>query len=67
MEVIPHRDADTLLSLINALVAPGTIIHSDKWAAYNQVLRLSNASSHDVVNHFLLTLLNQPLVYIHKM
>ena len=32
-------------------VAPGTIIHSDEWAAYNQVQRLSNVSSHGIVNH----------------
>ena len=51
MEVVPHRDANTLLPLITAHVAPGTIIHSDKWAAYNQVQRLPNVSSHEVVNH----------------
>ena len=48
MEVVPHRDANTLLPLITAHVAPGTIIHSDKWTAYN---RLPNVSSHEVVNH----------------
>ena len=51
MEIVPQRDAATLLPLINAHVAPGTIIHSDEWAAYNRVQRLSNVSSHDVVNH----------------
>ena len=51
MEVVPHRDANTLLPLITAHVAPGTIIHSDEWAAYNQVQRLPNVSSHEVVNH----------------
>ena len=50
MEIVSQRDAATLLPLINAHVAPGTIIHSDEWAAYNQVQRLSNVSSHDV-NH----------------
>ena len=42
MEIVPQRDAATLLPLINAHVAPGTIIHSDEWAAYNRVQRLSN-------------------------
>jgi len=51
MEIVPQRDAATLLPLINTHVAPGTIIHSDEWAAYNRVQRLSNVSSHDVVNH----------------
>ena len=46
MEIVPQRDAATLLRLINAHVAPGTIIHSDEWAAYNQVQRLSNVSSY---------------------
>ena len=37
MEVVSHRDADTLdlLPLITTHVAPGTIIHSDEWAAYS--------------------------------
>ena len=39
------RDAATLLPVINNHVAPGTIIHSDEWAAYNCVGRLSNVSS----------------------
>ena len=51
MEIVPQRDAATLLPLINTHVVPGTIIHSDEWAAYNRVQRLSNVSSHDVVNH----------------
>ena len=37
MEIVPQRDAATLLPLINNHVAPGTIIHSDEWAAYNRV------------------------------
>ena len=53
MKEVSHRsrDANTLLPLITAHVAPGTIIHSDEWAAYNQVQRLPNVSSHEVVNH----------------
>ena len=51
MEVVPHRDANTLLPLITAYVAPGKVMYSDEWATYNQVQRLSNVSSHDVVNH----------------
>ena len=51
MEIVPQRDAATLLPLINTHVAPSTIIHSDEGAAYNRVQRLSNVSSHDVINH----------------
>lgn len=51
MEIVPQRDAATLLPLINAHVAPGTIVHSDEWAAYHQVQRLPNVSTHEVVNH----------------
>ena len=51
IEIVPQRDAATLLPLINAHVAPSTIIHSDEWAAYNRVQRFSNVSSHDVANH----------------
>ena len=51
MEIVPQKDAATLLPVINAHVAPGTIIHLDEWAVYNRVQRLSNVFSHGVVNH----------------
>ena len=51
MEVVPDRRAATLLPLIQAHVAPGTIIHSDEWSAYRRVGRLSNVSAHETVNH----------------
>ena len=50
MEIVPQRDAATLLPLINNHVAPGTIVHSDEWAAYNRVQRLSNVYSYGIVN-----------------
>ena len=53
MEIVQRRDAATLLPIIQAHVAPGTVIHSDEWAAYNRVGNLPNVSSHSVVNHSL--------------
>ena len=51
MEIVQRRNAATLLPIIQAHVAPGTIVHSDQWAAYNRVGSLPNVSGHDVVNH----------------
>ena len=55
MELVPRRDANTLLPIIQAHVQPGTTIYSDEWRAYSQVqrLRLQNVSSHATVNHSL--------------
>ena len=53
MEIVQRRDAATLLPIIQAHTAPGTIIHSDEWSAYNQVSSLPTVSSHSTVNHSL--------------
>ena len=53
MEVVQKRDAATLLPIIRAHTAPGTIIHSDEWAAYRRIQALPNIASHGVVNHSL--------------
>ena len=52
METLQQRNATTLLPIINAHVAPGTVVHTDKWAAYRRVGLLPNVSSHSTVNHF---------------
>ena len=41
----------TLLPIIQAHVANGTIIHSDQWAAYNRVASIPGVASHASVNH----------------
>ena len=51
MEIVPQRDAATLLPIIQAHVANGTIIHSDQWAAYNRVASIPGVASHASVNH----------------
>ena len=53
MEIVPRRDASTLLPIIQAHVLPGTTIYSDEWSAYNQVQGLPNVTSHSTVNHSL--------------
>ena len=53
MEVVSRRDAATLLPIIRDHTAPGTITHSDEWAAYRRVQSLPNVAGHGVVNHSL--------------
>ena len=50
MEVVQRRNAATLLPIIQAHTAPGSIIHSDEWAAYQQVSGLPTVAA---VNHSL--------------
>lgn len=51
MQIVPSRDAATLLPIIQNHVAPGTVIHSDQWAAYQAVSALPQVASHSTVNH----------------
>ena len=51
MEVVPNRSAETLLHIIARVCKPGTIIHSDKWAAYKSINRVLGFD-HGSVNHF---------------
>ena len=53
MELVPKRDAATLLPITQQHVLPGTIIWSDEWAAYNRVAVLPGVAGHEVVNHSL--------------
>lgn len=50
---VQQRDENTLLPIIQQVVLPGTIIHSDQWAAYNGILRLPHPQPyrHLTVNH----------------
>ena len=51
MEIVPDRTTATLLPIIQAHLQPGTIVHSDQWAAYQQVQSLPNVATHDTVSH----------------
>ena len=53
MEIVPARDATTLLPIIRAHTAPGTTTHSDQWRAYSTVNTLPGVAAHGVVNHSL--------------
>ena len=53
MEIVQQRDAATLLPIIQAHVASGSIVHSDQWAAYNNVASIPGIVSHRTVNHSL--------------
>ena len=51
MTLVPSRNALTLLPIIEEHTLPGSIIHSDMWAAYRQVARLPTVVAHETVNH----------------
>ena len=50
MELVTDRQAATLLPIIQAHMATGTI-HSDEWSAYSRVAALPPVASHGTVNH----------------
>ena len=51
MELVPDRQAATLLPIIQQHVSPGSIVHSDEWRSYRTVAALPNVASHGTVNH----------------
>ena len=53
MCVVPDRSAATLLPIIQRHVRPGTVVHSDEWAAYRSVQQLNLVAQHSVINHSL--------------
>lgn len=54
MQIVDRRDANTLIPLIRAHTLPGTIVHSDQWAAYAQVAAtIPHIAQHSTVNHSL--------------
>jgi len=49
MELVPQRDAATLIPIIRRHILPGTRIWSDEWGAYNTLNQYGYV--HQTVNH----------------
>ena len=49
---VEHRDAATLLPLIQHHIRPGSIIYSDEWKAYSRITA-TTGMSHEAVNRSL--------------
>lgn len=50
MQTVDKRDADTLLPIIQRVVQPGSIIHSDQWNVYHRIQERLHLE-HGTVNH----------------
>jgi len=48
---VAKRDAATLLPIIQRVVAPGSVVISDEWAAYRGIQNLPQNYDHRTVNH----------------
>ena len=49
---VPDRTAETLLSIIEQYVAPGSVVYTDLWRGYSQLSQVLNLD-HQTVNHTL--------------
>jgi len=52
VEIVPNRNRATLFEIISRVCLPGTVIHSDQWAAYRTINR-DLGFEHLSVNHSL--------------
>ena len=53
MVTVQDRSAQTLLPIMQQHLRPGTIVHSDSWAAYRNVQQLPPVVQHGIVNYTL--------------
>ena len=52
LQLVRRRNAATLLGIIQRQVQPGSILHTDQWAAYRQI-QTQLGLNHRTVNHSL--------------
>ena len=50
MQIVPQRNAATLLPIIQSHVQPGSIVHSDEWRTYSRIQSQLHLQ-HNTVNH----------------
>lgn len=48
---VTNRDSNTMRDIIRRFVAPGSIIHTDCWQAYNIIENMEEGYTHYRVNH----------------
>ena len=52
MEIVNRRDRNTLIGILNQRLEANSVIHSDEWRAYINLLQhVPNCIAHDTVNH----------------
>ncbi|CAO3657227.1 unnamed protein product [Mucor hiemalis] len=51
LTTVTNRNSNTMEDIIRKFVAPGSIIHTDCWAAYNMIERMEEGYTHYTVNH----------------
>ena len=53
LRLVDQRNADTLIPIIQQVARPGSVIHSDEWAAYNALRNFPHPQPyrHYTVNH----------------
>ena len=52
MEIVPRRNRATLTNILNAKLAANSVVHSDEWSGYQNLLQhLLACILHNTVNH----------------
>lgn len=51
LTTVTNRNSDTMRDIIRRFVLPGSIIHTDCWAAYNMISDMGQNFTHCAVSH----------------